>query len=144
MIVLRHATNDERHGSVRSSWLSCVLPRGKHSSTGFFRAPYRGHEIGLRLARRALELAVDELLHEPMVVVYVAELKSIPGELLGWVAYDDAHVHFVRVPSGYGRRGLGSALLRHAGEGKIPSYMTGAGQALLDAVLSQAQVTHAG
>lgn len=143
MIILRYASDDERHGAVRSAWLSCVLPRGKHSS-GFFRAPYRGHEIGLHLARRALELAVDELLHAPMTRVVVAELDTLPGELLGWTAFDDESVHFVRVPSGYGRRGLGTVLLRRAGADKNPSYITGAGQALLDAVRSQAQVTHVG
>lgn len=127
MIVrFRHATDDERNGPVRSAWLDAVLPKGPR----MFPAPRRGHEIGVRLARRALELVILELLASDETVVLVAELPDVPGELLGWVAFDATHTHFVRVVAGYGRRGLGRELLHRAG-GLPPSYLTSAGRSLL-------------
>jgi len=134
MITFRDATDAERHGHVRSSWLYSILPRAKHlPPSGVLPAPRRGHRMSLGFARRALVLAVEELLDDERVRVVVAEHERVPGEILGWVAFDHEHVHFVRRPSDYKSKGLGGRLVALA-EGREPSYHTPAGDALARAV----------
>ena len=144
MIILRDATEAERRGHVRSSWLSVILPtRGHVPPSGFFRSYRRGHRIDLVGARLSLTLLVDHYLAAPEVRVLVAELATVPGEILGWVAYDDERVHLVRVPGDYARKGLGRVLLARAGH-VAPGYRTAAGDALVDAVsLEGTHVEHA-
>jgi hypothetical protein len=140
MIKLRPATDDERNGLVRTQWLHRVMP-DQAALVGNYRAPRRGHELELGLARRMLEQLVLGLLDR--CVVLVAEFDDKPGELLGWVASDAQNVHFVLVIGGYGRRGLGSALLLRAGwPAKAPSYWTPDGKALINALAAR-KVQHA-
>jgi GNAT superfamily N-acetyltransferase len=111
---LRPATDEERSGVIRSQWLARAMPRRKERTSRGHPLGRPGHFVDLGLARRAIEGLVDQLLGEAELLV--AEIDTEHGpEALGWVAFHpDDGVYYVCVPSGYGRRGVGRALLRHA------------------------------
>jgi hypothetical protein len=129
----RPATEAEREGVIRSQWLAQVLPRGTDAKDGRHRAGRPGASLSTWGIRQALTLLVVSILDGPASVL-VAELEEVPGELLGWVAFapGDA-IHFVRVPAGYGRRGLATELVRLAGECAACTWLTPNGRAFLAA-----------
>jgi hypothetical protein len=137
MIRFREATADERSGVIRSQWINRVAPPrrdGKNDGLHWVTFGRREHEVSHALATRMVELVVDELLASPAVVVTVAESDGAAGEVMGWVAYEPLTVvHFVCVPSGYGRAGLGTHLLQRAGVHLPCSWSTPNGRALLKA-----------
>jgi hypothetical protein len=107
-ITIREAEAHELE-QVRSQWLSRVVPRRKDSGGGEHPTGRKGHRVALGLSRKAIELLVDELVAD--AVVLVAVVATAHGdEVVGWAAHDGANTLFVCVPSGYGRRGLGTAL----------------------------------
>jgi hypothetical protein len=145
--VLRHATPDERRTVVRAQWLNRVLPRKGRDGSNLGHATARKDvTLSDALTVRAGELLVDELLGITggEVIdgagshVLVVEPAAEPGIVVGWVAFEPGRVvHFVCVVHGYGRRGLGSRLLRKAGAELPRSWSTPNGRALAAAVLSR-------
>lgn len=109
--TFRPATDDERAGAIRSQWLSRALPKKGERTRQGHPLGRPGHYVSHGLARRSIEILVDSLLSEAEVLV--AEVSTSAGpEVIGWAAYDpNDGVYFVCVPSGYGRRGVGTALL---------------------------------
>lgn len=138
MIVYRPATDTERAGTIRAQWINRCAPQRDGRDEGPHGVPFgrKGHAVSRDVATRMVELYVGDRLASPDVVVLVAVLQAegIAPEIVGWVAYEHPKaVHFVCVPSGYGRRGLGRALLKRAGS--LPSsWSTPNGRALLEAV----------
>jgi len=136
MIVFRNATDEERHGVVRSQWINRVAPRRDGRDEGPHGVPFGRRENGVTadVATRMVELYVDDRLGSDGVTVLVAESDQTPGEVMGWCAFDTDAVRFVCVPSGYGRAKLGTHLLRRAGVHLPTSWTTPNGRALLRAV----------
>ena len=133
MIVFRDATETERAGVVRSQWINRIAPRrdGKDEGPYGFAFGRKEHAVSHALATRMVELLVDDLTRSATVRVIVAESDKLPGEVMGWVAFEPGEVvHFVCVPSGYGRAKLGSNLLRRAGASLPGSWSTPNGRAL--------------
>lgn len=142
MIVFRDATESERAGVVRSQWINRIAPRrdGKDEGPHGVTFGRKEHAASHALATRMVELLVDDLTSSADVRVLVAESDKMPGEIMGWVAYEPGEaVHFVCVPSGYGRADLGSHLLRRAGVTLPGSWSTPNGRALLQAVRGDEQ-----
>ena len=134
MITFRHATDDERRGIIRAQWINRCAPRRDGRDEGDHGVAFgrKGYGLSPAAATRMVELFVDDRMQAPAVVVTVAVLEAdgIAPEIVGWVAYEPREaVHFVCVPSGFGRRGVGRQLLRHAGD--LPySWSTPNGRAL--------------
>lgn len=139
MILFRDATDDERFDVVRAQWLNRVRPRSDGKDAGPHGVAFGRRETGVShdIATRMAELVVDDLLSRVDVVVTVAELQSdaVGPEIVGWSAHEPGKaVHFVCVPSGYGRSDIGTNLLRRAGANLPASWSTPNGRALLQAV----------
>lgn len=138
MIVYRPATDAERSTTIRAQWINRCAPQRDGRDEGPHGVAFgrKGHAVSRDVATRMVELYVDDRLRSDDVVVLVAELQAdgIAPEIVGWVAYEHPKaVHFVCVPSGYGRRGLGRSLMKRAGS--LPgSWSTPNGRALLEAV----------
>lgn len=129
---IRDATPEERTGAVRSQWLNRTLPRrGRDGGADGCETCRKDVSLSEALTVRQGELLVDSLLG-PSTTVLVVEPSDVPGSIVGWVAYEPgAVVHFVCVVNKYGRRGLGTALLRRAGADLPRSWSTPNGRALL-------------
>lgn len=137
MIVFRAATPGERAGVVRSQWINRITPRrgGKDEGPHGVTFGRKENAVSHRIAVRMSELIVDDLLRSDAVVVTVAESDKMPGEVMGWVAYEPRTVvHFVCVPSGYGRAKLGTHLMRRAGVDLPGSWSTDNGRAFVRAL----------
>jgi hypothetical protein len=136
-ILFRDATEAERHGTIRSQWINRVAPRRDGRDTGPHGVTFgrKGNAVSPETATRMVELLVDDRLRSPGVIVTVAELQAdgVTPEIIGWAAHEPSAVHFVCVPNGYGRRGIGRELLRRAGGGPC-SWSTPNGRALESAV----------
>ena len=137
MIVFRDATEAERAGVVRSQWINRVAPRRDGKDEGPHGVTFGRKEAAVShaIATRMVELLVDDLTRSAAVTVIVAESDKLPGEVMGWVAFEPGEaVHFVCVPSGYGRAKLGTNLLRRAGATLPGSWSTPNGRALTRAI----------
>lgn len=139
MIIFREATSDERHGTIRSQWINRIAPRrdGRDEGPHGINFGRKDHAISRELATRMVELVVGDLLATDAVEVLVAELDRVPGEIIGWAAFEPGAVlHFVCVPgasksgSGFGRAKVATKLMARVGE--LPcSWSTANGRALL-------------
>lgn len=136
-VRLRAATDVERHGPIRRQWINRCAPQrdGRDAGEHGVRFGRCGHYVSQATATRMVELLVDDVLGSPDVQVTVAvlEAEGIEPELVGWIAYDAASVHFVCVPRGFGRRGFGRALLGLAEQCREASWSTPNGRALQSA-----------
>jgi GNAT superfamily N-acetyltransferase len=77
--------------------------------------------------RQAMRLFVRETLRDANILV--ADLEAVPDEPVGWIAYQDETVFYVRVLGDARRRGVASALVEASGA-KVPAYLTPEGGAL--------------
>lgn len=136
MIVYRPATDAERTSTIRAQWINRCAPQrdGRDEGPNGVAFGRKGHAVSGAVATRMVELYVADRLASPDVVVLVAELSAdgIRPEIVGWVAHEPEHelVHFVCVPNGYGRRGIGWSLLQRAGADLPRSWSTPNGRAL--------------
>lgn len=117
MITIVEPTTAQRI-TIRSWWVRAIVGRQPREREPFGAAHVAGH-VALVSARELVERLEAEC------EVRVAELEAVPGEALGFVAWEPASarhpisVHMVYVlgpdqPHGGRRLGYGSALLRHA------------------------------
>lgn len=136
MIVYRPATDTERSTTIRAQWINRCAPQRDGRDEGLHGVAFgrKGHAVSGAVATRMVELYVDDRLASPGVAVLVAELSAdgIKPEIVGWVAHepDRELVHFVCVPNGYGRRGIGWSLLQRIGSPRTWSWSTPNGRAL--------------
>ncbi len=134
MIVYRPATDTERSTTIRAQWINRCAPQRDGRDEGLHGVAFgrKGHAVSGAVATRMVELYVDDRLASPGVAVLVAELSAdgIKPEIVGWVAHESKIVHFVCVPNGYGRRGIGWSLLQRAGADLPRSWSTPNGRAL--------------
>lgn len=136
MIIFRDATKDERHGVIRAQWINRIAPRrdGRDEGPHGINFGRKDHAVSRGLATRMIELMVDDLLETEAVEVLVAEVDRVPGEVIGWAAFEPGKVaHFVCVPNGFGRAKIATRLLARMGD--LPcSWSTANGRALLRSV----------
>lgn len=134
MIVYRPATDTERSTTIRAQWINRCAPQRDGRDEGLHGVAFgrKGHAVSSSVATRMVELYVNDRLASPDVMVLVAELSAdgIKPEIVGWVAHELDLVHFVCVPNGYGRRGIGWSLLQRAGADLPRSWSTPNGRAL--------------
>lgn len=138
MISIRPATPAERK-RFRDQWARTVrapghevsqrLGRNAMISLGkFVKTGPPGHYIAPSLLRRALEAEIDRMMDRCDVLV--ADLVTVPGEPLGWCAFEGERLHFVHVLGPARMKGIGRALVQASGTNKA-TYLTEAGKALL-------------
>lgn len=128
LVRLRPVADDET-GAIVSLWTNSY----KHRPGGM--APWfwtRAHQAGVR-----------EVL--PNSTVLVAELPEVPGEIIGWVAFEPPTtdkplwLHYVFVKPAYRRAGIGSRLVLAAldtadGRGFRRSHETKVGEQLMEGI----------
>lgn len=134
MIRIRAATPEDRE-ILRHRWVRCWA-HGTGNPADVFRMG-GGRTITRGLWRLMVERAVDDLLASSEVLV--ADLVTVPGEPVAWVAFSGTELRFVSVlglegSSSLRRRGVASKLLTAAFGDTTPTtlYTTEQGRALLE------------
>ncbi len=138
-VTIRPATEADR-ALLRPRWIRTLTAR--RAAPADMLSLGGGRSIAAGLWHAMAERLVDDLL--PRSAVLVADLATVPGEPVGWIAWepDELVAHMVSVLGvevqgrpGLRRRGLGSMLLEAAVGLDVPraSFLTPAGAALLEA-----------
>ncbi len=142
-VVLRAATDDEKERMV-AQWLRSLRPPAAPEGPfgPMLKSPTPGHAIAPSCWRFAAETMVRSQVDGATVMA--ADLLSVPGEPVGWVAFDPPAQHgdtgrlyWVHVIGPARRKGIARVLLAAAGNPSMATYMTPEGYALLSRVAQE-------
>lgn len=108
---------------IRSSW-----------KTDAWKSSSAGKRMSHRVFAEGMTSRIARLI--PKSTLYVAYLKEVPDEVLGWLCLEDDVIHYVYVKAAYRRHGIAKGLC----DGKVRWYSHATnetGKAFMESVKAQ-------